>query len=244
MQQHSDSPADFTPAFRAALAGGDLPDFVTARVPDEAAIRFAVYRNNVAHSLREALARRYPVIRRLVGAEFFAAMAGEFVAAHPPATPVLQEWGDAFAGFLAGFPPVATLPYLGDVARIEWARGLSYHAADAMPMPPRRLTETAPLRLHPSLQLLRLTHPAFDIWQANQPGRDGKLRGTGPRNVLIWRRPDFEVEAMAIADPDADFLQGLMQGQPIAQAAGSTNPVPILTLLLRHGLICDKETRS
>lgn len=244
MQPHSDSPADFTPAFRAALAGGDLPDCVTARDPDEAAIRFAVYRNNVAHSLREALARRYPVIRRLVGAEFFAAMAGEFIAAHPPTTPVLKEWGDAFAGFLAEFPPVATLAYLGDVARIEWARGLAYHAADAMPMPPDQLTETAPLRLHPSLQLLRLTHPAFDIWQANQPGRDGKLRGTGPRNVLTWRRPDFEVEAKAIADPDADFLQGLMQGQPIAQAAASTDPVPILTLLLRDGLICDKETRS
>ena len=236
--------SEVTALFRAALAGGPLPGFVTARQAEEAAQRFAVYRNNVAHSLREALGRRFPVVKRLVGAEFFNAMAGEFIAAHPPRQPVLQEWGADFAGFLDRFPPVETLPYLGDVARIEWARGLSYHAADAMPMPPRRLTETGPLRLHPSLQLLRLTHPAFDIWQANQPGRDGKLRGTGPRNVLIWRRPDFEVEAIAISDPDADFLQGLTQGQPIAQAASSTNPVPILTLLLRHGLICDKETRS
>lgn len=234
-------PSDITPDFRAALAGGPVPGFVTAREPEEAARRFAVYRNNVAHSLREALARRFPVIRRLVGAEFFGAMAAEFIALHPPVSPVLQEWGADFAPFLDGFPPVSALPYLGDVARIEWARGLSYHAADAVALAPERIPETAPLHLHPSLRLLRLHHPAVSIWQANQPDRDGRVTASGPEIALIWRRPDFEVSVRAMSPLNAGFVAALLDGQPLAAASLLADPVPTLSLLIRDGLICEKE---
>ncbi|MCF3973170.1 HvfC/BufC family peptide modification chaperone [Paracoccus salsus] len=241
MPQRSDPCRDVTPDFRAALAGGPVPGCVTASDPDEIARRFAVYRNNVAHSLREALARRFPAVRRLVGTEFFAAMAAEFIAAHPPRTPVLQDWGDAFATFLDGFPPVATLPYLGDVARIEWARGRAYHAADATALPTDRLTDAEPLRLHPSLRLVPLSHPAVAIWRANQPGRDGKPRAIGPQIALIWRRPDFDVSVEAISPADASLVHALMAGRPLAVAGLLTDPVPMLTLLLRDGLICEHE---
>ncbi|MBU3030788.1 HvfC/BufC N-terminal domain-containing protein [Paracoccus marinaquae] len=234
-------PSDITPDVRAALAGGPVPGFITARHPAEAERRFAVYRNNIAHSLREALARRFPVIRRLVGAGFFGAMAAEFIARHPPRSPVLQEWGGDFPHFLGLFAPVATLPYLGDVARIEWARGQAYHAADARPLPPERLDGSEPLRLHPSLQLLLLNHPAASIWQANQPGRDGRLRATGAETALIWRRPDFEVRVASLAPLEAGFIAALMGGRTLETATLLTDPVPMLTLLLRDGLICGAE---
>ena len=44
--------------------------------------RLAVYRNNVVSSLIDALADTFPVVQRLVGTEFFRAMAGVFA---PPA---------------------------------------------------------------------------------------------------------------------------------------------------------------
>lgn len=93
----------------------------------------AAYRNNVAVSLGQALGRRFPVIQRLVGDEFFAALARAYLAADPPRSPVLMEWGAGFADFLAGFRPLAGWPFMADVARIEWARGLAFHAADAPP---------------------------------------------------------------------------------------------------------------
>lgn len=244
MQPPSDLTADFTPDFRAGLAGGNVPDFVTARDPDEAAKRFAVYRNNVAHSLQEALARRFPAIVRLVGSEFFGAMAAEFIAVHPPRSPVLQEWGGDFAGFMDGFAPVDGLPYLGDVARIEWARGRAYHAANATALPHDRLSEDEPVYLHPSLRLLHLSHPAVSIWRANQPGRDGKLRAAGAEAALIWRRPDFEVPVETLTPSGAAFIAALLGGQTLAQASAVTDPVPMLALLLRDGLICIKETSS
>ena len=66
---------EFLAGFDAALRGGALPPGLTASAPDEVALRFAVYRNNVAVGLSDALAARFPVICRLVGADFFAAMA-------------------------------------------------------------------------------------------------------------------------------------------------------------------------
>lgn len=65
---------DLVQAFASGLTGGTLPPGLTAQAPDEAARRFAVYRNNVAVSLLAALADRFPVIERLIGPDFFAAM--------------------------------------------------------------------------------------------------------------------------------------------------------------------------
>jgi uncharacterized protein (UPF0276 family) len=65
--------------------------------------RFDVHRNNVVTSLTAALAATFPVVLELVGADFFQAMAREFVRAAPPASPVLAEYGEAFADFVAGF---------------------------------------------------------------------------------------------------------------------------------------------
>ncbi|MEI4487568.1 DNA-binding domain-containing protein [Frigidibacter sp. MR17.14] len=231
-------PPDPVDRFHATLSGSVQPGLL-AVAPDEVAPRVAVYRNNVAHSLKAALARRYPVVERLVGLEFFAAMASLFIANHPPMTPVLQEWGQDFAGFLAQFPPVAGLPYLPDVARLEWLRGEAYHAADATFLPPARLSPDTPLHLHPSLRLLRSAWPVVGIWQANQPGRDGRCSEDEARIALIWRGPDFEVPVVALRVEDADTIEALLRGSPLSDAVRSSDPVPLLTLLLRNQLICD-----
>ena len=242
-------PRDPVARFHAALAGGAVPPGLLASPADEVQARLSVYRNTVARSLALALAQRFPVVERLVGPAFFAAMAVPFRAAHPPRSPVLQEWGGDFPGFLAGFPPVAGLPYLPDVARIEWARGLAYHAADAGPLAADQLAEAlaggGPLRLHPSLLVLRLDQPAVSIWQANQPGRDGACRAAGPEIALIWRRPDHQVPVARIAPGEAALIDALLRGVPLEDALaavpddGAGDPTALLALLIRDALICD-----
>ena len=231
-----------TVAFDAALRGAPLPAGLTARDQAEAERRFAVYRNNVATSLIEALGRRFPVIRRLVGADFFAAMARVYAEGHRPTSPVLLEWGQSFPDFLAGFAPLKGFPYMADVARIEYARGIAFHAADAVPLDPAQLAGVDPLTLHlrlaPCVQLLRLGHPAVSIWLRNQPGAaPGPLAAAGPEIALILRDRSFDVPVRLVTAAEARLLEGVDRGECLgaaAEAALELDPEHDPTALLLH----------
>lgn len=218
--------ADLIAGFRAGLASGVLPWGVTARDPAEAGRRFAVYRNNVAHSLGRALAARYPVIERLLGAEYFAALAREFVTAHPPASPMLFRWGEAFSGFLRDFPPLRDLPYLPEVARLEWLRGEAYHAADARPADAGALARAAEApalalaQLHPSVRLLKSRFAAVTIWQANQPDAvPVEIDASQPEYAAILRDPQDQVQVLPLSVGDMTFLAALERGYTLLTAA-------------------------
>lgn len=244
---------EFAQAFRQGLGTGRLPPGLTAPAPEEAARRFAVYRNNVAHGLIQALRARFPAIERLVGPEFFAAMAREFIRACPPDGPILQRWGGAMPSFLQEFPPVRGLPYLADIARIEIARGQAYHAADAEPVPPEKLRaaalkapDTMRLHLHPSVRILHLACPGGAIWAAQQPGGPPPPppEDWGPQSVLIARRGWHEVTVTVLAASDAAFTEAILAGKSFAQAVRKAqetgkkfDPVSALSSLLQAGLI-------
>lgn len=239
-----DSHAAQQQAFEAALWQQDPPAGLRAPVMAEVAQRFAVYRNNVQHSLTRALAARFAVVEQLVGPTFFTAMARVHIAQDPPQNPVLLGWGATFADFLDGFAPVAHLPFLGDVARLEYARGQAYHAADAAPVPPSALEradlDDLRLTLHPSVRLFTSRWPALQIWQANQP--DAAPRGplrAGPDYALIARAPDLAVITAPLDAASHSALAALLAGQTLGVAAQLADPVPALALLLRHGLIVD-----
>lgn len=239
-------------AFRAAIFDGPPPADVTAPDPSEAARRFAVYRNNVVHGLVEALRRRFPVVERLVGAEFARAMFGAFVRAHPPSSPLMMEYGDRLPAFLGAFPPAAPLPYLADVARLELARGAAYHAADADPLDRAALAEAANrapedlrLRLHPSVRILSSPHPFHSIWAMNQPGATPRtLTGLGAESALVARSALTVLTAFLTA-PSAAFLTALAEGASLAEAAFAAgpdfDPAEDLARLIGAGLIVGVE---
>lgn len=212
----------------AVLAGAPVPAGLTAHDPAQVARRFAVYRNNVAVSLVEALATRFPVVQRLVGEAFFRAMARAFVAEHPPRSPVLTVYGDDFPGFVAAFPPAAGLPWLADVARLEAARTHAYHAADADPIAPADLAAVAErepdswgLALHPALRIVASDHPVVAIWAKNQPGGpSGPLLASEPETALV-ARPRLEVRVTPAEPGERAFLAACAAGLSYADAAAA-----------------------
>src|SRR5258708_16076849 len=128
--------APFETSFADALLNADrpVPYGITAHNAAVPTRRFAVYRNNVVVGLGKALKSRFPVVEKIVGEEFFAAMALVFVKEQPPRSPQLATYGDVFPAFIAAFEPARELPYLADVARLEAAPPPPYHAADATPV--------------------------------------------------------------------------------------------------------------
>jgi hypothetical protein len=240
--------AAFTDAFRRALFGGTLPPGVTAPDPDEVERRFAVYRNTVAHSLTRALARRFPVVERLVGGAFFSATARLYLEAEPPSSPRLFLWGEGFAVFLEGFAPARALPYLPDVARLEWLRGMAYHAADVPAVSAEALMQAAAepgrhgLRLHPSVALLQSRFAVVSIWRANQPakGPDSNLRVDRAETALVLRDRADQVPVIALTEGEADFLRALGQGETLLAAAARSEgdgAARLLPLLMQVGAI-------
>src|SRR5437870_2320134 len=125
---------------RAALLADDergvAPDVVDDGL--SASARLAVYRHHVFTSLTEALEATYPVVCRLVDRRFFGWVADQYVRVRPPAGPCLFEYGADFPEFVAAFPACAHLPWLADVARLEWAMNAALHAPDAPALEPER----------------------------------------------------------------------------------------------------------
>lgn len=215
--------------FTAALLNSDLP--VPVGLIDgegrPAGKRFSVYRNNVAVGLTEALKTAFPVITKLVGDVFFEAMAGVFLRAHPPTSPLIMFYGAAMPDFLSGFEPVAHLGYLPDVARLELAMRHAYHAADQAPVPPGALQDLSPDRLMgarlgfaPAMQLIRSAWPLHGIWRANM------IPGAPPapphaENTLITRA-EFDPTPTLLPLGGATFIAALQSGNTIAAAYSTT----------------------
>lgn len=190
------------PDFAAALLDPEraVPPGLTDPQGRPAGARFAVYRNTVAASLTEALETGFPAVAALVGTAFFRAMAGVFLRAHPPEDPRLTLWGGRFPGFLAGFEPVAHLPYLPDVARLELGLRQSYHAADAAPLAldgqdPAALLAARP-RLAPATLVLPSRFPVLAIWRRATDAAAPRPV-PGPTEVLITR-PVYDPVARAL----------------------------------------------
>jgi hypothetical protein len=203
--------------------------------------RFSVYRNNVALSLTRALEAAFPTVRKLVGDDFFAAMAGVFLRAHPPQSRMLMLYGGAMPEFLESFQPVSHLGYLADVARVDQAMRESYHAGDSTPLSEAEFQRLVGediaglrLRLAPSVRLVRSRWPVVSIWEANHEG--GASPKAEAEDALILR-PEFDPRPHRLPAAGAEFIANLAAGQPLGlavDAAGDRFDLPgVLGLLIQ-----------
>ena len=190
--------------------------------------RFAVYRNNVIVSLTDALEQRFPVCARLVGDEFFRAMARVYVRQHPPRSPILADYGEDFPGFVAAFEPARDLPYLPDVARLEYAIGRAYHAADAAPLAieaiksiPSECLDSVAISVHPSLRLVASRHPIVSIWRTNMvDANPSDVDLTRAEDALVIR-PRLDVEVEFLPPGGLAFMRALASEGTLGAAAAA-----------------------
>ncbi len=220
--------ADVQHSFAAALfePGSALPPAIARSESPSAKRRFDIYRNNVTSSLVEALKASYPVVCHLVGEEFFKAAATHYVRQEPPRSPLLFRYGAGFALFLERFPPAETVPYLGDIARLEWAWLQAYHAADRAPLSIQTLAEIPPEQLsalrflmHPSFALLRSRWPVVSLWAAVRDQEDGpKLDMTRSEEAAVLR-PGYDVMVQLLPHGGYEFLSALESGRSLGEAA-------------------------
>lgn len=231
----------------AAIVGGADLELLSIIDPDgiASAARLQIYRNHAFLTLSEALKAIYPVVCRLVDERFFSYAAHEYLRDTLPATPCLVEYGASFADFLAAFPACRGVPYLADVARLEWAVNGALNAEAASALAVDRLRAVAPddapglrLTLHPSHRLLVSPWPVDRIWSANQPdaGPDAEVDlDAGGARLEVFRRGD-RVAIAALSPASHAFRAAVAAGARLdaaVEAALAHDPLFDLPLTLR-----------
>jgi hypothetical protein len=221
---------DLQRGIRIAVLGGDAGAIRDAILSDglPAEARLQIHRNHVWTTLTDALKATFPVVCRLVDERFFAFAANTYIQSHPPSSPCLVEYGESFPGFLEAFPPCRTLPYLADVARLEWTLNTALHAGEEPPALATALMQVRAadqphliLRLQPSLRLLASPWPVDRIWAANQPDADPDETidiSTGGVQIEVRRRGN-SVAFRRLAAPPFAFRQALARRQTLESAA-------------------------
>ncbi|HLW74974.1 MAG TPA: DNA-binding domain-containing protein [Gammaproteobacteria bacterium] len=182
--------------------------------------RLQVYRNNIQSALLAALQAVYPVTQRLVGDKFFTVAAHAYIRANPSRTGNIQDYGGAFPLFLNKYAPAATLPYLGDMAALEWRRLQTAMAPPHVPMDLEALA-AVPAELQPALhfhhqpaaRMLCSRFPILSIWEyCQQEEPQETLQLEGPGESVLFARPALDVYMRRLTPGECRFLTALSRG--------------------------------
>jgi hypothetical protein len=203
------------------------PEAITCETSAPPVRRFNIHRNTVYAGLTGVIAARYPAVQNLMGVALFRAAARMFVDEHPPASPVLLDYGEGFAAFLAGLELVDDMPHMVDIARLEWLMHAARNAADALPLRAADLAavaaeDTAALTFSftPSCALLSSEFAVFSLWRSSMVTEPIPFPAsqTSGQQVLISRR-GLEAEAVRLPQGGFDFISVLMRGGTLGDAA-------------------------
>jgi hypothetical protein len=219
------------------------------------ALRLRFYRTNVFENYRKALGSSYPAVQRLIGTGMFGAIAQEYIRRYHSHSGDVGEHGAHFAEFIAKHPVVQQLPYLADVARLEWCMETAFNEADPRPLPLERLGSIAPdlcgalrFMIAPSARLFSSRYPVDRIWAICQPGGSPEELvdlDDGAVDLLV-RRDGFAVVLHRLDRAEHAMLSALASGYAFAEAfeyaralAADFEPGTFLQRHLASGVLAD-----
>jgi hypothetical protein len=218
------------------------------------AARLGFYRTNVFENYRKALAATYPALQAVVGTGCFAHLAQEYTRRHRSRSADVGQHGERLPDFLARHPLAATLPYLPDLARLEWAIEESFHEADQGPMLIDGLADIDET-LYPELRfalaawvrLFESPFPVHRIWQISQENRSDEAGidlDEGGVQLLV-RRERYEVLIEPMRPAEFAMLRALQSGYGFGEAFAYAQSLDIAfdpeAFLQRHvasGALC------
>lgn len=196
--------------------------------------QLAIYRNATRGTLSQALRLGYPGTEKVCDAAVFAAAVDQYVRATCSRSGDLDAYGDRFGDFLDAFEPAAGLPYLADLARLEWLIAQLRRAPLAKPLGQEELAsipqEVLPdlrLPLVPRASLFRSVHRVLRIWEAGcLPAIEVDSMidaGDGDRLLLTWHD---ELVVAQLSPPEWSFHVRLQNGDSLHDAVDEACRAP------------------
>lgn len=222
---HAD-PVSPSGAFVDGLLNPALPQPET--IKGRSTKRYAVYRNNVTISLIRAMEANFPITQRLLGEQYFSGLAREFVQKHPPQSPLIFHYGDAFSAFLKAQDDLSDYPYLSDIAQLEQQIRQSYHEADADVLSATDLTQIDQQDLmdarfvrHPAMALLQSQYAVLTIYNANANADAKSVKDINIGECVLITRAQHDVELYHLEPSQFVFFQSLASAATLGEATNS-----------------------
>jgi Putative DNA-binding domain len=224
------------------IAASELAHYINETEGLSSVEHFTIYKGSITASLNRALREIYPVCNRLTGDSFFNAMGKEYMCDTPSRSADLANYGEDFPNFIASFKHTANLPYLADVAKLEWAWHRAFHAADETGLDTGRLAEVQEndqgrivFKLPLSASLISSEFPILHIWQVNQddyPGDQTVNLNEGAIELIIWRK-GYDMHIDPLDAGEWYLLKGIQQQRPFSELCDKDTDYKI-DILLPH----------
>jgi len=199
-------------------------DYLTQYSDEECAARLAIYQNNTLYSLTEALKDLYSSVVNSIGEDLFKVCARNFLQNNPPHSAAMVDFGQRFPSFIPTFKPLNAFAYLTDLAAVDLAHHLSYHAKDQTPASAEVFsqwdtTDLAVAKFKPldSAHLISSNYAVYDIWQLAQGILDQQVNADQSQYLLIIR-PKNEVCVYQLNRAYYSFLNALANDQTLSYA--------------------------
>jgi len=219
------------------------------------ALRLGFYRTNVFENYRKALRVTYCAVEKLIGPGLFSALAQDYAQRYHSRSGDVGEHGAHFAEFLSKHPVARDLPYLADVARLEWCLEECFNEIDPQPLSMERLSTVPPdlcgelrFMLAPSCRLVSSRYPIDRIWEMCQPDHpsDECIDLNAGGVDLLVRRDGFAVTTERLASGDVAMLKALASGYNFTEAfeyarcaQSAFDPALFLQRYLGNGVLAD-----
>jgi len=217
--------------FKAALLSEDTRFYseIKAQSMQEKETRLNVYRNNVVVSLIDALSEIFPVTHSLVGDDFFRAMAKQYLQISPPTSPVISEYGEGFSDFIRQFEAAESLPFLADLAALEYNLLTLTHSEEQATLSHDQISEAFAQSDDPSIlylalpsttQLLASPFSIGSLYHAHRNDGDLRLNQVAiyESEYLLLAKSHLVAQLHVISYEEASFFKHLMQSKNLEQA--------------------------
>lgn len=176
-----------------------------------AADRLQIYQNNFREPLAQSLLEVFPIVSAFVGEVFTRTALRHFIKWEPPIEPCLSNYGKTLGVFLKSYAPADSVPYLSDLADLEWAIHELQHVAEKVAV------DDPGLAFKTNFVFIESRFPLLNLWMVG----NGQLRAEavhidqGGQFVCI-ALSEMRVQLFALSEKEkmavTDFKNGKVVG--------------------------------
>jgi hypothetical protein len=174
-----------------------------------------IYRNNIFHSLTNALKSTYPTVKNTVGDEFFKQLAHLYIKNNLPRVGSLIYYGKSFIRFVHEKVKLHKLTYLTDIAKFDWLWHECYHAYEDHFFEPKmlkkELNQEIELKIRDSVRLFSSKYNIDKVLELSQKIENGEfineLTNIFDRKCyLLILRDNYNVKTISLNWLEYNFL--------------------------------------